>query len=65
MNALGMATLTAHWESERRRMLDRAHSAMAAGQPALPHLRAASRAEAHVNHLTRLAHRASQPRSAA
>lgn len=65
MNTLGMATLMAHWEIERRRMLDKAHEASAAGRPALPHLRTASRCEARLNKLVRLTNRAAQPRSAA
>lgn len=65
MNALGMATLMAHWESERRRFIDKAHKATAAGRPALQYLRTASRCEARVNKLVRLTNKAAQPRSAA
>jgi hypothetical protein len=65
MNALGMARLMAHWESERQRFMRQAHEASAAGRPALPHLRTASRCEARVNKLVRLTNRAAQPRSAA
>ena len=65
MNTLGMATLMAHWESERQRFIRKAHEASTAGRPALQHLRTASRCEARLNKLVRLAQRASQPRSAA
>jgi hypothetical protein len=65
MNALGMATLMAHWEVRRRSALAAADSATRSGRPALHHMRDASRCEARLNKLVRLTQRASQPRSAA
>lgn len=65
MNTLGMARLMAHWESERRRFLDKAAENTRAGRPALTQLRYASQCEARLAKLVRLTHRASQPRSAA
>lgn len=65
MSALGMAQLMAHWECERRRFLDKAHAATNAGRPALSYLRFASRCEARLNKLVRMANKAAQPRSAA
>lgn len=65
MNALGMATVMAHWEVRRRSALAAADSAARHGGPALQHLREASRCEARLNKLVRLTRRAAQPRSAA
>lgn len=65
MNALGMATLMAHWEVRRRSALAEADRAARNGRPALHHMRDASRCEARLNKLVRLTARASQPRSAA
>lgn len=65
MNALGMARLMAHWESERQRFMRKAHEASAAGRPALQYLRTASQCEARVSKLVRLTNKAAQPRTAA
>lgn len=65
MNALGMATVMAHWEVRRRNALAAAESAAHHSGPALHHMRDASRCEARLNKLVRLTQRASQPRSAA
>lgn len=64
MNALGMATVMAHWEIQRRQSMAQAHACSTAGRPALQHLRAASRCEARLNKLARLADTAAQTRSA-
>ena len=65
MNALGMARLMAHWESERQRFIRKAHEASTAGRPAVQYLRTASQCEARLAKLVRLTNRAAQPRSAA
>lgn len=65
MNPIALSNLLAHWESERRRFLDKAHEATKAGRPALTFLRTASQCEARRDKLVRLANRASLPRAAA
>ena len=65
MSALGMAAVTAHWETRRCAALAAADSAASNGRPALQHLREASRCEARLNKLEHLTAKASQPRSAA
>lgn len=65
MKATTMTALLAHWENERRRFMAKADACANAGQPALQHLRAASRCEARRNRLAHLAEKAAQPRSAA
>lgn len=65
MNALGMATVMAHWEIQRRQSMTQAHACATAGRPALQHLRAASRCEARMNKLARLTDTAAQTRIAA
>lgn len=64
MNALGMASVMAHWETQRRDSTAQAHTCADAGRPALQHLRNASRCEARLNKLARLAEKAARPRSA-
>lgn len=65
MKATTMTALLTHWENERCRFMAKADACANAGQPALQHLRAASRCEARLNKLTRLADTAAQARSAA
>lgn len=65
MSALGMASVMAHWEIQRRQSTAQAHACADAGRPALQHLRTASRCEARLNKLARLTAKASRPRIAA
>lgn len=63
MNALGMASVMAHWEIQRRQSTAQARACADTGRPALQHLRSASRCEARLNKLARLTEKACHPRS--
>ena len=64
MSTLGLVQVLSHWESRRQGAQHAALCNTIAGQPALSHLRQASRCQARLDKLIRLTERAAQPRGA-